>query len=218
MSFLARKILFLSAKQKVRNSNLGASLGLPIIRDKLFFFGSFEKQEFKLGVAGNGLMPSQAYQQEAIQLMSTYHIGVNPVSQAMLNTFWPASALTGPATPSGNYVSPDATTGHTDNGSIKFDYNINSKNSVSFHWFSGEGSQIAPAASHLLWYYSRVPTRVQNYAIVWNNQITSRASAIRSCLVATTFLSPIAIASTISILLRWVSILVPTLPVRPISS
>jgi hypothetical protein len=173
--FFGAKSPFVTRKQKVRNYNWGASLGLPIIKDKLFFFGSFETQRFALGTPGLGTEPSHAYQTLALAQLSKYGITPNAVSQSMLSTFWLPSALNGPAQ-TGNYTSPDPINGHTYNGSVKFDYNINSKNNVSVHWFSGEGSQAAPSSSQMVWYYSNVPTRAQNYAIVWNNQISTRIS------------------------------------------
>ncbi len=173
--FLAEKSPFTASKQKVRNYNWGLSFGAPIIKDKLFFFGSFETQRFELGTPGLGTEPSVAYQTLALAQLAKYNVPVNGVTSAMLKTFWPASALTGPAS-TGNFTSSDPISGHTYNGSVKFDYNINEKNTVSFHWFSGEGIQAAPAGSQMVWYYSKVPTRAQNYAVVWNYQISPRFS------------------------------------------
>ena len=95
---------------------------------------------------------------------------MNSATQNLLNTLWPASALTGPAT-TGNYTNPDPEYGYSWNGIVKADYTINSNNSLSFHWFSGEGSQAAPVGSNLKWYYQVAPTHVQNYAVVFNSQL-----------------------------------------------
>ncbi|RXH54361.1 TonB-dependent receptor domain-containing protein [Granulicella sibirica] len=166
---------FTTTKQKVRNYNWGVSLGAPVIHNKLFFFGSFETQRFELGTSGLGTEPSVAYQTLALATLAKYNVSPNTVTKAMLATFWPANTLTGPAT-TGNFTSTVPISGHTYNGSVKFDYNINEKNTVSFHWFSGEGQQAAPSGSQIPDYYQTVPTRAQNYAIVWNNQISSRFS------------------------------------------
>ena len=163
---------FQDTKQKVRNYNAGGSIGGPILRDKLFFFGALEKQRFVIGLSGRATQPSLAYQAEATALLTEHNVPVNSATQALLNTLWPASALNGPAAPN-NYTSPDPEDGYSYNGIIKADYDINDHNSISFHWFSGEGNSAAPVGSDLKWYYQTAPTHVQNYAIVLNSQLSS---------------------------------------------
>jgi hypothetical protein len=162
---------FQDTKQKVRNYNAGGSVGGPILRDKLFFFGAFEKQRFVIGLSGRATQPSLAYQTQAKALLTEHNVPINSATEALLNTLWPASALNGPAAPN-NYASSDPEDGYSYNGIIKADYNINDHNSISFHWFSGEGNSAAPVGSDLKWYYQTAPTHVQNYAIVVNSQLS----------------------------------------------
>jgi hypothetical protein len=168
--FFAAKSPFTSTKQEVRNYNAGGSVGGPIIHDKLFFFGAVEKQSFVIGVPAESTMPSLAYQTQALALLAEHGIPVDSATQNLLKTLWPADALTGPAA-TNNYTSSAPETGYSYNGVFKADYYINSRNSISFHWFSGEGSQAAPVGSNLQWYYQVAPTHVQNYAVVVNSQI-----------------------------------------------
>jgi hypothetical protein len=170
-----KKNPFSVSKLKVRNFVAGSSFGAPILKNKFFFFGSFEYGAYVLGNTQTGTEPSQAYQTKALAEIAKYGVAENSVNAALLANLWLPSALTGPAS-SNNYQSPSPTTGHSFNGSVKFDYHLNDKNDFSFHWFSGEGTQTTPAGDQMIWYYSTVPTRAQNYAIVWNNQITSRFS------------------------------------------
>jgi len=166
---------FQDTKQEVRNYNAGGTLGGPILHDKLFFFGGFETQNFVIGVSGLSTQPSTAYQAQAIALLAEHNVPINSATQNMLNSMWPASALTGPAAPN-NYASPDPEHGYSYNGIFKLDYTINDHNSISFHWFSGEGDSAAPAGSNLAWYYQTAPTHVSNYAIVANSQLSPSIS------------------------------------------
>ena len=160
-------------KQPVnRNYNAGFSLGGPILHDKFFYFVTFETQHFTIGQQGEATEPSAAYQAAAAALLTKYNVPLNPVSQNLLNTLWPAYALTGPANGE-NYLSPDPQFGHSYNGLIKLDYAINAKNNLSAHWFAGQGNQIAPEGSELLPYYESGPIHVQNYAIVLNSTLSA---------------------------------------------
>jgi outer membrane receptor protein involved in Fe transport len=166
---LGAKSPFTSVKQKVRNYNYGLSVGGPIIKDKLFYFVTYEHQRFVIGVPANATEPSAAYQAQATALLAANGVSVNPVSSALLTTLWPASALTGPASPN-NFYSNDPEFGYSYNGTAKVDYTINDRNSLSAHWFVGQGNQVAPVSgSHLLPFYEVAPIHVQNYALVFNH-------------------------------------------------
>ena len=159
-------------KQEVRNYNFGFSTGGPFIKDKLFWFVTFEKQRFTIGVPDQATEPSQPWQAEAKAALAKFGVPVNPASTAMLSTLWPAEA-TGdlPATVN-NYTSSFNEYGYSYNGLAKIDYTINDKNSLTAHWFVGQGNQVAPVGSSLYYYYEVAPIHVQNYAIVYNHVFT----------------------------------------------
>lgn len=171
---LGAKNPFTATKQEVRNQNWGFSAGGPFIKDKLFWFTTFEKQNFTIGVPAQATEPSLAYQQEAAAVLANHGIAVNPVSSSLINGngsakgLWPTYALRGPAA-TNNYTSVDPEYGYSYNGLAKIDYTINERNSLSAHWFAGQGNQVAPVGSILKAYYEVAPIHVQNYAIVFNH-------------------------------------------------
>jgi hypothetical protein len=180
---LAAASPFVSSKKENRNYQYGFSVGGPLIKDRLFYFATFEKQRFTIGLPGRATEPSAAYQAQAEALLAAYNIPVNPVSAALLANLWPSYALTGPAS-TNNYTSPDPEFGYSYNGLAKLDYKINDKNTLSVHYFVGQGSQVAPvggsalseAASELKYYYEVAPIHVSNYAVSWNSVLSPRIS------------------------------------------
>jgi hypothetical protein len=174
---------FVASKKENRNYNYGFSVGGPILKDKLFYFLTFEKQRFTIGLPGLATEPSAAYQTEALAVLAKYGVTENPVSAALLTNLWPSFALTGVAVPN-NYSSPNPEFGYSYNGLGKIDYKINDKNTLSFHYFSGQGNQVAPvggsalaeAASELKYYYEVAPIHVSNYALAWNSVFTPNLS------------------------------------------
>src|SRR5438552_3562562 len=174
---------FVTKKGENRNYDYGFSVGGPILKDRLFYFLTFEKQRFTIGLPGLATEPSALYQAQAKTLLANHGVSVNPVSQALLNNLWPSYALTGPAAQN-NYSSPDPEFGYSYNGLGRIDYKINDKNQLSFHYFSGEGNQeaqvgwsaLSEAASELKYYYEIAPIHVSNYSLILNTVITSRLS------------------------------------------
>ncbi len=161
-------------KQEVRNYNFGLSVGDKIIRDKLFGFITFEKQRFIIGVPSTGTAPSTAWQSLAEGLTygpanTTYT--PNPVSLALLNLLYPSTALSAPAKAL-NFTSPVPEFGYSYNGTAKVDYTIGPKDSLSAHWFVGQGNQEAPVGSVVPYYYEIAPLHVQNYALTYNHIFT----------------------------------------------
>jgi outer membrane receptor protein involved in Fe transport len=156
-------------KQEVRNYNYGFSAGGPVIKDKLFWFTTYEHQRFTIGVSGRGTTPSTAYQQEATAALTKAGYTVDPVSQNLLTALWPADALGNLSATQNNYVSSVPEFGYSYNGLVKLDYTIDSKNTLSTHWFVGQGNQVAPVGSVLAYYYEVAPIHVQNYAVVFNH-------------------------------------------------
>jgi hypothetical protein len=158
-------------KQEVRNYNYGFSASGPIVRDHLFWFTTYEHQRFTIGVPQTATEPNVPYQNAALAALSNFGVTPNKVTQNVLTALWPSDAIGGgsgaPAT--NNFVSTTPEFGYSYNGLAKIDYTINDRNSITAHWFVGQGNQVAPVGSTLPWYYEVAPIHVQNYAIVYNH-------------------------------------------------
>ena len=159
-------------KNKLRNEQYGASIGGPVLKDKLFYFVNYEKQQFIIESPASATEPSYAYQTQALALLSQYNVPVNSATQNLLNTLWPSYALGGGASTE-NYSNASPITGYSYNGVAKMDYTINSRNTLSGRAYGGQGNQIAPVGTQLPYYFEEGPIHVFNYSTVLNTTITS---------------------------------------------
>lgn len=173
-----------SGKPPLRNENYGLSLGGPIIKDRTFWFITYERQKYTIGLSGLNTEPSQAYFNEAAQLLAADGIPQSPISQQMEANFWPPYIANLPAKQS-NYFATNPSTGYSYNGVIKLDHNFTPNHHLSARWFGGQGSQTAPlggsaalatASSNLSYYFEKAPLHVYNYAITLNSVLSPRVT------------------------------------------
>jgi len=174
----------------LRNQNYGLTVGGPIIKGKTFFFLGLEKQEYIFGLTGKSTEPSSAWVAQATDLLNnpgnkygTYApVAPSALSATLLSTLWPSSITNLPAVLS-NYFATVPATGYSYNGVVKLDHNFNDKHHLSFHYFTGEGSQTQPpgaslalatASSNLGSYFEVAPIHVQNYSLVLNSAFSTR--------------------------------------------
>jgi len=150
-----------------RNENYGFSVGGPFIKNRTFFFLSYEKQDFVFGLSGVATEPSAAWVANAGKVLAANTV---PVSLASCNVlagltsqlpaaqipagcktsgqgFWPTSGsnsiLNLPAT-ANNFFSPSAEFGYSYNGVARLDHQISDKHHLSLHAIIGQGNQTAP--------------------------------------------------------------------------
>jgi hypothetical protein len=158
---------------KLRNEQGGFSLGGPIVKNRFFFFLTYEKQNYVIADPVRGTVPSNAWIEVAKGILQKYNVPVNPVMLATFQNLWPSRGASSPATKL-NFNSGDDDTGHSNNGVIKLDYNLSSKHSLSARAFLGSGEAAQFAGSVYKEYYQVVPSRQHNFAVIWNSTWTPR--------------------------------------------
>jgi len=137
-------------KTSLSLQQFGATVGGPIIKDKLFFFTTFEEQRYSVGSPTSHTVPSFTDLQNAC-------LGVSSASRAPLSlqlAGLDASCNSVSGQPSGNFsgifpISPteslltDLTTNNLiASGLAKVDYHLNDKNTFSGMYFISPGSGI----------------------------------------------------------------------------
>jgi hypothetical protein len=167
---------------ELRNQNIGATVGGPIIKDRTFFFLGFERQNYIFGLTGLSTEPSTAWVTKASALLTAGGVAPSPLSQTLLTTLYPSS-IQGLAATTDNYFATVPGTGYSYNEVIKLDHNFNEKNHLAVHAFYGQGSQTQPpgaslalatASSNLGYYFEVAPIRIENYSAVWNSVISTK--------------------------------------------
>lgn len=169
----------------LRNENYGFSVSGPILKNKTFYFLSFEKQQYIIGLSGLATEPSDLWVAKAQAVLAKFNVPESTVSATAIgpNGFWPRSLIGGLPATTGNFFSPIASTGYSYNGVIKVDHNFNDKHHIYARWFGGQGSQTAPlggspalgtASSNLKDYFEVAPIHVFNYSVVLNSTFSSR--------------------------------------------
>jgi len=172
----------------LRNENYGFSVGGPFIKNKAFYFASYEKQEYIIGLSGLATEPSTPWQTAAQAALTKYGIMPSTLSAKLLSTLWPSSVLSdtavvGKGAVANNFFSSSPSTGYSYNGVAKVDYNISDKHRIFVRWFGGQGSQTAPtggspalgtASSNLKDYFEVAPLHVYNGTAVLYSTFTSK--------------------------------------------
>jgi hypothetical protein len=170
---------------RLRNENYGFSVGGPIIKNKTFYFASYEKQDFIIGLSGLATEPSDAWIAKAQAVLATYGVAQSTLSANLSgpNGFWPRNVIGGLPGTLNNFFSTIAETGYSYNGVARIDHQFSDKHHLYLRWFGGQGNQIAPlggspalgtASSNLKDYFEVAPIHVFNYSAVLNSTVTTK--------------------------------------------
>jgi len=173
--FAARSPFLLptSRKPALRNQQFGASIGGPIIRDRLFFFTTYERQKYTIQNSTSATEPTAAYVATATALLKAHNIPVNPLSTSLL-VLWPEGGKAAGPAANGNYLDPRPQSGYSDNAIGKIDWTITPRQTLSARAFIGTGRQFAAAGTNVYDYYQVAPDITQNFTAVHNWAITDR--------------------------------------------
>src|SRR6266478_6579222 len=194
-----------SKNPPLRNENYGFSVGGPVVKNKLFYFASYEKQQYIIGLSGVATEPSNAWIGLAADLLNNpggKYGAYAPVTPSSLSCaspsasgctgglmgpsgFWPRSLIGGLAATNNNFFSPVAETVYSYNGVARIDHQFSDKHHLYLRWFGGQGNQIAPlggspalgtASSNLKDYFEVAPIHVFNYSAVLNSTLTTKVT------------------------------------------
>src|SRR6266849_6862615 len=187
----------------LRNENYGFSLGGPIIKNKAFYFMSYEKQQYIIGLSGVATEPSDAWIAKAADLLNNpgnkygSYAPVTPSTLSCANPgptgcsaglvasggFWPRDLISSLPGTTNNCCSSARSPRYSYNGVAKVDYNISDKHRIFARWIGGQGNQTAPlggspalgtASSNLKYYFEVAPLHVFNYSLALNSTFTSK--------------------------------------------
>jgi len=75
----------------LRNENYGVSMGGPVIKNRTFYFGSFERQQYIIGLSGLATEPSDAWINQALGVLANHNVPESTLSKTLIgpNGFWP---------------------------------------------------------------------------------------------------------------------------------
>jgi hypothetical protein len=133
-------------KSTLKLNQFGGSIGGPVIKDKLFFFASYEGYRVRTGLNFVEAAPSLSLAAPGALIPGT-GTPVNPLVQPFIAAFRAPNAINlGPAvTPGFDIVQLQDTAKVTEDAfSVRFDYQANANNNYYLRFFRDNGEDLSP--------------------------------------------------------------------------
>ncbi|MDR1726495.1 MAG: TonB-dependent receptor [Acidobacteriota bacterium] len=163
-----------SKKRETRNNQFGFSVGGPIVKDKTFFFGTFEGQKISSESASPlTTIPTDAWVAEAKQVLALAGVAVNPVTEGLLNLWIDRKGNVSNAAVSNNYRITAPSTYDTYGYVAKVDHDFDSNNRLSLRYFAGKGDHFTTSGIYTD-YFDTVPTRTNNGTAILTSVLSPR--------------------------------------------
>jgi len=128
-------------KNPLHRNQYGGTVGGPVLKDKMFFFGSYEGFRQVAPTVSSTHVPSAA--DLALVPQSQW----DPISKSLLQ-FWPAPSPN--ATGTNNFIANVGSTTFDWTGLVKVDYNFSEKDHLSARWAEYSGTTFTPGALPML--------------------------------------------------------------------
>src|SRR4029077_7644527 len=123
-------------KTPIHNNQFNATVGGPIVKDKAFMFLFYEGQRYKSLAVSSRAVPTPDEITGALDDIAANGLTVDPVGQTLLNFF--------PTDPSGLLIAKSPTNTSPNTFGVKFDSQLNAKNSLAVRYIFGDSLQSAP--------------------------------------------------------------------------
>jgi hypothetical protein len=166
-------------KNKLQLDQFGGSIGGPIVKGKLFFFGSYERYRGRFGLTFVEAAPSLSLALPGALIPGT-STAVNPVVQPFIAAFRSPDAVVipGASAAAGFDIVQLQALEQTDERSYaaRFDYQANTLNRLYFRYFRDEGIDVTPeGVSGRVVTISAVP---QNAVAAWQAILNKKGTLI----------------------------------------
>jgi hypothetical protein len=125
-------------KNPLHRNQYGGTLGGPILKDRMFFFLSYEGFRQIAPTVSTTRVPTDAERASV----------TDPISQSLLQ-FWPAPNFT-PSSGSNNFIANVSASTFDETGLAKMDYNFSEKDHLTARWAQYGGTVFTPGALPLL--------------------------------------------------------------------
>jgi carboxypeptidase family protein/TonB-dependent receptor-like protein len=151
----------------IHNNQMNATIGGPLVKDKAFLFVYYEGQRYISTAVAGRTVPTPQDITNAEADIAANGLKIDPVGQKLMSYF--------PTSPTGLYVQHTPTTASGNGFGVKFDYKINTTNSLSVRYIFGDSLQSAPPFAGLPpnpaypqdMFNSFAPSRAQMAGVSW---------------------------------------------------